>query len=50
MIDIQLYDFIQKAGSFRDFIQSQITQSHHIIAMNAVPLVQVVFPNSQIGQ
>ena len=50
MVHIQCSHLIEKSGCFDRLVQSQVAKSHHIVAMDAVTLVQIVFPDSQIGQ
>jgi len=50
MIDIQISNHVQKMSRFLTISESQITKSHHKIAMNEISLVQVFFPNGQVRQ
>ena len=50
MVDVQTMYFVQPSGSSLHFAQAHIAQAHHVFAMDTVALIQVVLPDSQVGQ
>jgi hypothetical protein len=50
VIDVEAQYLREEVVSFLGVAQSAITQSHYIATVNAIALVEVVVPDSQVGE
>ena len=49
MVDVQSLCGLEMLFGIFAIAESQISQSHHVVAMYLIPLVQIVLPDQQIG-